>query len=190
MRKLALYASLLLALLLITAGMAGADNLLVNGSFQDGTFNNWILGTTPNGSPGQGFPIITGWPLGGMNAAQYEVGEIELDGTYQGATLSQEFTSAGGQLSLGFQYAAMGDGIHENADAGMFVLMLDGTVLNSIDIGTIEPTQTINGTLTATADVNAGTHDFEIEILRPFLNSPGNSPYQFVTDAYANGQGG
>jgi hypothetical protein len=190
MKKLLVHASLLVALLVVTAGWARADNLLSNGSFQDGNFNNWILGTTSNGTAGEGFPIVTPWPLGGMNSAEYEVGEINGDGTYQGATLSQEFTTSGGMISLGFDYAAMGDGIHHNADGGEFVLMLDGIVLNSIDVGGIDPNQLINGTLTATSDVSPGTHDFEIEILRPFLSSPGNTPYQYVTDAFVDGAGG
>jgi hypothetical protein len=190
MKKLLLYANLLLVLLLITVGSARADNLLSNSSFQDGNFNNWVLGTTSNGTAGEGFPIVTTWPLGGMNSAEYEVGNVNGDGTYQGATLSQEFTTSGGSLSLGFDYAAMGDGIHHNADAGEFVLMLDGIVLNSIDLGGIDPTQLITGELTADAMVSAGTHDFEIEILRPYLSSPANTPYQYVTDAFVNGAGG
>ncbi len=179
-----------LSVLLVVAGPAAAGNLLSNGSFEDGNFNNWIQGTTPNGSPGQGFPIVTTWPLGGMNAAEYEVGEITFDGTYQGATLSQDFTTSGGTVNFGFMWAAMGDGVHQNGDGGDFVLLLDGVVLNSFDVGTIDPTQTINGTLTASTTVSPGTHDFEIEILRPFLTGPGESPYQYVTGAFADGPGG
>jgi len=190
MRKIMTFATLLGALLLVVAGPAVAGNLLLNGSFQDGNFNNWILGVTPDGTAGQGYPIVTTWPLGGMNAAEYEVGETMSGTGYQGATLSQDFTTTGGSMTFGFMYAAMGDGMHHNADAGLFELVLDGTVLNSIDVGGIDPNQLINGTLTASAMVSAGSHDFEIEILRPYLSSPSNTPYQYVTDAYANGPGG
>jgi PEP-CTERM motif len=190
MKKFVLFATVLVVLLVVSAGPAAAGNLLSNGSFQDGNFNNWVQGTTPNGSPGQGFPIVTTWPLGGMNAAEYEVGEVNFDGTLQGATLSQNFTTSGGNVDFGFMWAAMGDGVHTNSDGGDFVLMLDGVVLNSFDVGEIMPTQTINGTLTASMTVTPGTHDFEIEILRPFLTGPGESPYQYVTGAFANGPGG
>jgi PEP-CTERM motif len=189
MRKFMMFATPLVALLIVAAP-AVADNLLFNGSFEDGNFNNWLLGTTQFGSPGQGFPIVTTWPLGGMNAAEYEVGETESGTGYQGATLSQEFTTSGGSISFGFMYAAMGDGIHHNADGGLFELLLDGVVLNSFDVGAIDPNQIINGTLTASAMVSAGEHDFQIDILRPYLTDPGNTPYQYVTDAYANGPGG
>jgi PEP-CTERM motif len=190
MKKLSLLSVTLLALVIASTGSASASNLLSNGSFQLGTFADWVQGTTPNGSPGAGYPIVTPWPLGGMNSAEYEVGEINFDGTYQGATLSQNFTTSGGSITLGFMWAAMGDGIHQNADGGDFVLVLDGTTLASFDVGTINPTQTINGSLTATDTVSAGTHTFEIEILRPFLTSPGNTPYQYVTGAFVNGAGG
>lgn len=125
-----------------------------------------------------------------MNAAEYEVGEITFDGTYQGATLSQNFMTSGGGLTLGFMWAAMGDGIHQNADGGDFVLMLDGTVLNSFDVGSIGPFDLFTGSLTGTDTVSAGMHTFEIEILRPFVSTPGNTPYQYVTGAYVNGPGG
>ncbi len=174
-------------LLALAVGSASAANLLTNGSFQTGDFTGWTQGTTPNGTAGVGFPIVTGWPLGGMNAAKYEVGEINFTGLYEGATLSQNFTSAAGSLSLGFDWAAMGDGIHTNADGGLFELVLDGSVLNSFDVGTIGPNDLFSGTLTATTSVSAGVHTFEIEILRPYLSAQGNTPYQYVTGAYANG---
>ena len=190
MKRLSILTTALLALLIVSAGLASAGNLLNNGSFQSGSFPPWVQGATPNGTPGAGFPIITAWPLGGMNAAEYEVGEVSFDGTLQGATLSETFSTTGGTLSMGFMWAAMGDGIHQNADGGYFALVLDGVTLASFDVGTINPTQLINGSLMATDPVSAGMHTFEIEILRPYLSNPGNTPYQYVTGAYVNGPGG
>jgi|HubBroStandDraft_6_1064221.scaffolds.fasta_scaffold377208_1 hypothetical protein len=190
MKKLSIFGAALLALMMASTVLASANNLLNNGSFELGNFTDWIQGVTPNGTPGAGFPIVTTWPLGGMNAAEYEVGEVTFDGTLQGATLSQTFSTTGGMLSLGFMYAAMGDGIHQNADGGDFVLLLDGTVLNSFDVGTINATQLITGSLMGTDTVSPGVHTFEIEILRPFLSNPGNTPYQYITGAFVNGPGG
>ncbi len=187
MKRLSIFGTALLALVIASTGLASANNLLNNGSFQTGDFTDWTQGVTPNGTPGVGFPIVTAWPLGGMNAAKYEVGEVTFDGTLQGATLSQTFSTTGGMLSLGFMYAAMGDGIHQNADGGDFVLLLDGTVLNSFDVGTIGPTQLITGSLSGTDTVSPGVHTFEIEILRPFLSTEGNTPYQYVTGAFVSG---
>jgi hypothetical protein len=179
---------LLVALLAIFAAQASADSLLVNGSFQSGDFSGWTLGTTTNGTAGDGFPIVTQWPLNNaINAWKGEVGEVNFDGTFQGATLSQIFTSGAGAATLSFDWAAQGDGIHTNADGGLFELLLDGTVLAQYDVGSIGPNDLFNGTLTANANLSAGSHTFEIDVLRPYVSIPGNTPYQFVTNADVEG---
>jgi len=180
----------LVALLAVFAAQASAANLLVNGSFQDGTFNGWTLGTTSDGTAGQGYPIVTQWPLNNaINAWKGEVGQVNGSDGFQGATLSQTFTSGAGAATLSFDYAAMGDGIHTNADGGDFVLLLDGTQLANFDVGSIMANQIISGTLSANVNLSAGSHTFEIEVLRQFLSAPGNTPYQYVTNADAEGNG-
>lgn len=174
----------LVALIVLVAAQAGATNLLTNGSFQTGDFTGWTLGTTADGSPGAGFPIVTAWPLGGMNSAKYEVGQVSSNGLYEGATLSQMFTTSGGAATLSFMWAAQGDGIHQNAEGGLFELLLDGSLLASHDVGTINPNDLLNGVVSFNVgNLSAGQHTFEIEILRNFLTNPGNTPYQYVTGA-------
>lgn len=191
MKRTSILMAALLALLIASAGLASAGNLLVNGSFQDNNFTGWTVGTTSNGTWGQGYPIVTAWPLGGgLNAAEGEVGEVNFDGTYQGGTLSQTFVTSGGSVSFGFDYAAMGDGIHTNLDGGNFVLLVDNVQLANFDVGQITANQTISGSLSASETLSAGSHTFEIEILRPYTSLPANTPYQYVTDAFANGSGG
>jgi len=180
---------MLVALLIALAGSASA-NLLVNGSFQDGNFNGWTLGTTPNGTPGQGYPVVTAWPVNpAINAAKYEVGEVAFTGTYEGATISQMFTSGGGMTTLSVDWAAMGDGTHNNAEGGLFELILDGNILASHDVGNILATQLVNGTLSDTLNLTPGQHTFEVDILRNFLANPGNTPYQYITNADVEGSG-
>ncbi len=171
----------LLALFAFVAAQAGATNLIQNGNFQSGDFTDWTIGTTSGGTWGQGFPIVTGWPLGGMNAAEGEVGNVNPTGTQQGGTLTQTFTSGAGAATLSFLYAAMGDGIHTNADGGDFTLILDGTTLNSIDVGEITADQLINGTLSANVNLSAGTHTLEIDVTRMYTTAFQNTPYQYVT---------
>ncbi len=96
----------LVALLALVAAQAGATNLIVNGSFQTGDFTGWTLGTTSNGTAGAGFPVVAAWPLGGMNAWEGEVGEVNFDGTQQGATLTQSFTAAAGSSAISIDWAA------------------------------------------------------------------------------------
>ena len=177
---------LLLVAILLFAAQAGA-NLIQNGSFQTNDFTHWTIGTTSNGTWGSGYPVVTGWPLGGMNAAKGEVGEVNFDGTLQGGTLSQTFTSGAGAATLSFAWAAMGDGTHTNGDGGDFRLLLDGIILADHDVGSIGPNDLFHGTLTANANLSAGTHTFEIDILRPYIAFAGNTPYQYVTNADVEG---
>lgn len=178
---------LLLVAVLLFAAQAGATNLIQNGNFQTNDFTDWTIGATSNGTWGQGFPVVTGWPLGGMNAAEGEVGEINFDGTFQGGTLSQNFVSGAGAASLSFDWAAMGDGIHMNADGGDFALILDGITLANFDVGTIGPNDLLNGTLSANTTLTAGMHTLEIDVLRPFQSVPANTPYQYVTGVDVEG---
>ena len=182
--SITLFALAFFAMLGLTNDQMFANNLLNNGSFQTGDFSSWSLDTTANGTPGVGFPIVTTWPLGGSNAAQYEVGQVTFTrGDFEGAMLLQGFAASAGTLDLAFNWAAMGVGIRPNLDAGLFQLVLDGSVLNSYDVGRIDPNDLRHDTLTATASVTAGMHLFEIDILRPFESGQGTTPYEFVTDA-------
>ena len=184
LRGTTLFALAFFAMLCMAPEQVFASNLLNNGSFQAGDFRNWSLDATANGTAGIGFPIVTVWPLGGSNAAQYEVGQVSfISGDFEGAMLLQRFATSDGTLDLTFNWAAMGAGMRSNADAGLFQLVLDGAVLNSFDVGHIAPTELLHGTLTGTASVTAGVHLFEIDILRPFQSGQGTTPYQFVTGA-------
>lgn len=184
MTGITLFALACFAMLGTTTDQMFASNLLNNGSFQTGDFSSWSLDTTANGTAGAGFPIVTTWPLGGSNAAQYKVGQVNFVlGDFEGAILLQGFAASAGTLDLAFNWAAMGDGIHNNSDAGLFQLVLDGAVLNSFDVGHIGANDLLHGTLTGTALVTAGVHFFEIDILRPFQSGQGTTPYQFVTGA-------
>ncbi len=166
----------LVALLAVFAAQASADNLIVNGSFQSGDFSNWTLGTTANGTAGDGFPIVTGWPLGGMNAWEGEVGEVSFDGTQQGATLTQTFLSAGGSATESLLWAAMGSG---NADGGEFTMILNGVQIAQYDTGNINGL--LNGTLTASVPLVAGMNTLEIDVTRRYTTVSGGTPYQWVT---------
>ena len=176
---------LLLMVVLALTGAANATNQLVNGSFQSGNFSGWTLGTTSNGTAGIGLPIVTAWPLGGMNAAKYEVGEVNSDGTYQGVTLSQAFTSSGGTATFSVMWAASSTGSF-NADGGKFELILDGTVVGSYDVGPMFPVQTVHGVLSDTLFISPGQHTFEVDILRHFVSFQNSTPFQYITGAVAD----
>ena len=173
----------MVALLAVFVAQAGATNLIQNGSFQSNDFTDWTIGTTSNGTWGSGFPVVTGWPLGGMNSAEGQVGEVNFDGTQQGGTLTQSFMSAGGAATETLLWAAMGSG---NADGGEFTMILNGVQIAQYDTGSINGM--LNGSLSASAPLVAGMNTLQIDVTRRYI-STGGTPYQWVTGVNVEGQG-
>jgi len=173
----------LLALFAFVAAQAGATNLIQNGNFQSNDFTDWTIGTTSNGTWGSGFPSVTSWPLGGMNAAEGQVGEVNFDGTQQGGTLTQTFQSAGGAATESLLWLAQGSG---NADGGEFTMILNGVQIAQFDTGSINGQLT--GSLSASAPLLAGTNTLEIDVTRRFISTSG-TPFQFVTGVDVEGNG-
>jgi len=177
----------LLALFALVAAQAGATNLITNGDFSSG-FSNWTIGTTSNGSWGSGYPITTGWPLGGTQSAQGEVGEVNFDGTQQGGTLTQTFNSAGGAATVSLDWAVMGPG--GNADGGEFTILINGTQVAQFDSGSINGNQLYNGVLSGNiANLNAGANTIEIDVTRRYITVPNGTPFQWVTGVDVEGNG-
>ena len=173
----------LVALLAVFVAQAGATNLIQNGSFQSNDFTDWTIGTTCTGTWGQGYPMVTGWPLGGMNSAEGEVGEVNFAGIQQGGTLTQSFMSAGGAATVSLHWAALGSG---NADGGEFTMILNGVQIAQYDTGSINGM--LNGSLSAKCDLVAGMNTLQIDVTRRYISS-GGTPYQWVTGVDVEGQG-
>ncbi len=172
-----------LALLALAVSQASATELLQNGSFQTGDFTGWTLGTTPDGTAGEGFPIVTPWPLNNdINAWEGQVGHYRGGDGEAGATLSQIFTSGLGIETLSFDYAVAGGLHYGNGEGGFFALLVDGQTLASYDVGGISPGQLISGTLSANVALSPGQHTFEVDIERIYL-SDSETPFQYVTNA-------
>ena len=176
----------LLALFALVAAQAGATNLIQNGSFQTNDFSDWTVGTTGNGTWGTGFPIVTTWPQGGMNAAKGQVGEVNFTGLQEGGTLTQTFQSTGGAATESLSWDVMSPG--GNADGGEFTMILNGVQIAQFDSGSVNANQLYTGTLTASAGLVNGTNTLEIEVTRRFI-STGGTPYQWVTGVDVEGNG-
>ena len=174
----------LFAVFALVAAQAGATNLIQNGDFSSG-FSNWTIGTTGNGTWGAGYPISTGWPLGGMSAAEGEVGEVSFTGLQEGGTLIQTFNSGGGAATVSLDWAVMGPG--GNADGGEFTILINGLQVAQFDSGSINGGQLYNGVLTGNANLNAGSNTIEIDVTRQYITVPDGTPYQWVTGVDVEG---
>jgi hypothetical protein len=180
-----------LALFVLVAAQAGAtdviQNLIQNGNFQSGDFTDWSLGTTGNGSWGTGFPVVTGWPLGGMNAAEGQVGGVNFNGQQEGGILRQNFESIGGPATISMDWL-VSDPFAGDLDGGEFTLYLNTTQIAQIDSGQINQGQILNGVLTAKANLINGTNTLDIYITRPFITRSGLTPLQYVTGVDVEGK--
>jgi hypothetical protein len=178
---------------LCLAGVAHATtNLITNGDFTTGNFSGWTLTTTANGTYGPSpMPQVASFDVtgtGAQDAAQFEVGEANFDGSQQGAELLQSFTAAAGVLNFSAAIASEGDTTvaSSNADGGVYTVFLDGTSEATFSVGPIAANQVVRDNLSFTAPVTAGSHSIEILMTRGFTTGDlGNTPFQFVTNVSA-----
>lgn len=183
------YASLiLLPLLCLFAAQAGATNLIQNGDFHTGDLTDWTSGLTPDGYAGPGGP--------GVGICMYhdgqmcwvgEVGSLVYNGQYEGATLSQNFISGAGPASLSFFYEAY-NAFLTYGEGGDFVLLLDGNIVAQHDVGVLSPRTSTTGSLAADANLTAGQHTLEIEVLSNAQWDPNSSPFQWFGGIDVEGQ--
>jgi hypothetical protein len=171
------------------AGQASAStNLLVNGSFETGDFTDWTLFTTSNGtfggSPNPQVVMFNVTGGGAQNAAKFNVGEVNFDGTQQGGGIYQDITTPAGVLDFSAAIASASD--LGNFFSGVFSVLLNGVVEETVNLGEIDPGQELMGSLSFSAPVSAGVNQIEILITRPRLSAgDGVTPNQYVTDISA-----
>ena len=182
------------AVLLIVASSASSRaNLVLNGDFGTGDFTDWTLATTSNGTLGPSpLPAVSSFNVTGSgttNAAQFQVGLVTLIPPIQpeGGSISQTVTTGAGSFIFSAAIAAFASG-GPNSEAGVFSVLLDGTTLDSIDVGGINSGQTLRNTLSFTDIVTSGPHDLEILVTRPFTNGNalGTTPFEYITDVTLN----
>lgn len=183
---------LLAACLWLFASTAGA-NLISNGDFETGDLSGWTTFTFDSGSHigTIGTPAVvsfdTDGDLSSSNAARFRVGQ-DAAGPVGGGTprvgggIFQSFVSGAGILNLMVDVAASSSG--NNADGGLFELLLNGLVVSTFDTSSIDAATTERGALTASQSVTAGVQEIRIRMSRGY-GTGSSSPLQYVDDAVA-----
>ncbi len=183
-RTLRLFTLLTLASLL--AGRAYAGSFLSNGNFATGNLTDWSVFTTSNGTNGPGLPAVASFDTtgtGDSNSAEFLVGHVsgQGDNGEGGGGLLQSFNvPVAGFYTATAAIASYYGG--DNADAGDFSILVDGTLLANDNIGTILFGQTLRDTLVGSIDLAPGSHTYEILITRDADAELGDSPNQYVTN--------
>ncbi len=126
-----------------------------------------------------------------MNAAEGEVGEVNFDGTQQGGTSDPDVHQRLQALRLeALLWAAMGDGIHTNADGGEFTMLLDGNVqIAQFDVGSIhQPTPDLQRhALGQYANLSPAPKPLRLTFRVRSSRPHATRPYQYVTDVDVEG---
>lgn len=120
---------------------------------------------------------------GASFAGAFNVGSsrVGIDG---GVSVSQTFeVMTSGLFNFSADVAAAnGDFSLPNVAAGMFELVVNGMVLDTIDFEFIDRSEQERGTLLGSTFLTAGTNTFAIQITRDFLSSA-TTPTQYIDNA-------
>ena len=190
-------AALVLAVLALAYSTALASPIaLTNADFSSG-LTGWTTFTTANGTLGPSpLPSTQSFDVDGdlisSQAAWFQVGEVSFTGVLEGGGIFQDFTTGAGQLQADADIAAFFSG-GNNAAAGVFSLLIDGVVIDTVEFGGIDASNadvTERDTLSGTVAVSAGTHEIRFLITRPFQaggGTLGGTPFQYVDDVALDG---
>ena len=160
-------------------------SFLINGDFSSG-LTGWTPYTTSNctiGTPAVVNFDVTG--LGSSPAAQLLVGEVNFTGQQEGGGLLQAFSGPEGDYSFSYDFASEAPS-SGNLSGGLFSLIFNGVVLDSLDTEFIDSGSIERGSLNGfLAGVPAGTHEVRIQATRPFLTAS-STPFQYFDNVVVN----
>lgn len=169
---------------LVTVAAANAQ-IFVNGNFESGNLSAWNIANTANGQStvqtvaqydidGPG-PRPTNW------AAKFSVGQVAFNpGVPAGIELTQSLTlTAGLQYYFDFDWSVLRDVNTNNAEGGIFSLIVNGNSIASQAAGGTTGTTPIYGHVTGIfTPTSTGSYVVGARIARPF--TPGGSLHQYV----------
>lgn len=169
------------AALVASTAMAHAAPVLLNGDFASGNLNGWTSYLSTNGTIGT--PVAASADVLGNGAsnpaARLNVGQATEGDTASGGGLSQTFTlGAAGQFQVHADIMSAGNTVFDNADGGLFSLIIDGTAVASHSFGEIAVGTPERATLSGLLTLTAGAHTIRLEALRNYLTSE-NTPFQY-----------
>ncbi len=174
-----------LAISAICAVAAAQAQIFINGNFESGNLSAWNIANTANGqSPLQTtvqYDIDGAGPRPINWAAKFNVGQVTFTpGVPEGIELTQSLTlTAGLQYYFDFDWSVRRDIATNNAEGGIFSLIVNGNAIAFQGAGATTGTTPIFGHVTGIfTPTSTGAYTVGARIARPF--TPGGSLHQYV----------
>jgi hypothetical protein len=181
------YAAALLAGLMFHSHAAAQVVQFVNGGFETGDFTGWTLGLTSGGATAQqivtSFDVDGPGPLSDSLAAQFSAGRAAgVTVGEHGVTLMQTLAlQAGVTYTFDFDWAATRTVATNNAQGGIFALMVDTTEITRQAAGNTSSTTPHYGHVTGSfTPVTSGNYSVGAWIIRPFTVPSPTTLFQTV----------
>lgn len=166
--------------------VAGANSqMFINGNFEAGNLGFWTLANTANGQTTS--QSVVQYDIDGPGtrptnfAAKFNVGQVTFNaGVPAGIELTQTLNlNAGWQYYFDFDWAVQRGNASNNAEGGIFSLIVNGNAISTQAAGPTSGTTPIYGHVTGIfTPTSSGSYSIGARIARPF--TPANDLYQYV----------
>lgn len=165
--------------------VAGANaQMFINGNFEAGDLSFWNIATTTNGQTAS--QSVVQYDIDGPGtqptnfAGRFQVGRITTATATGGIELTQNLNLIGGwQYYFDFDWAVQRTGSTNNAEGGIFSLIVNGTAITTQAAGPVTGTTPIYGHVTGIfTPTTSGSYTIGARIVRPF--TPPADMYQYV----------
>ena len=126
---------------------------------------------------------------GASNAAEFDVGEVNFDGTPRRKVSSQSIVVAvGGTYILTESFASLDDASGQvNTDAGTFSILIDGTTVATQSLGAFGSAgQTLRGSFDESIFLAPGIYTFATQITRDFTAGGDGTPTEYIDNISLN----
>ncbi len=176
---------LYLTVVSVTVFVGQAQAFVTNGDFETGDLTGWTVFATAGGTTGVGLPDVVLFDTDNdsvaTNSARFNVGRLSGIGAREGGGIYQNVNIlASGSYLLTADVASSDIGGSQNSDGGLFELLFDGVLVDSVDFGPIALNVPEYASLGGTVGAAVGSHEVRIRITRGYTSDLAVTPWEYI----------